>query len=95
MEWTKTHEYDPKGSRYVHIRWDNAFIVDNNPEGRFSGIYHVDAHINEIEVYSNTAEVKRSSFVFELNGNQLVLTSTTGDKEVIMEYVKINYLPKH
>lgn len=91
----KSHEYNPKGTRYVHIRWDNFFISDNGPQGRTSGVYHVDAHINEIEVYDNKATVTRRSFVFELNGDRLVLTSVAGDNEIIMDYKKINYLPKH
>ena len=91
----KSHEYNPKGTRYVQIRWDNFFISDNGPEGRSSGVYHVDAHINEIEVYYNKAVVSRQSFVFELDGDRLILTSTTGDKELILAYKKINYLPKH
>lgn len=91
----KSLEYNPKGTRYVQIRWDNFFITDNGPQGRTSGVYHVDAHINEIEVYYNKSTVTRQSFVFEQEGDRLVLTSVAGDKEVIMGFKKINYLPKH
>jgi len=89
-----TDKFDPKGKRYLFLRWDQTFITQNSPKGRIMGVYKVHAHKPEIEMIPYGENCERTFWTFSIAKNILITKLLNSDKEIKMEYKKINYFPQ-
>jgi len=87
-------KYNPDNNMYLFFRWDNVFLVGNSPMGKMSGIYRVNGKLDEVEMFYNNATKDRSTWSIDQEKNSLILTSINNEKEIIMQYVKIDHLPQ-
>jgi len=90
-----TREWDPKLNRYIILKWDNTFTDVNTPDGTSkAGMYRVETRRNEVELIHNSAECKREVWKYEISDKKLVLSRMGEGNELILEYKRIDKLPK-
>jgi hypothetical protein len=70
-----TDTYDPNDDRYLFLRWDRVFVMDNTPEGRLTGYWHTHGHRPEVTLLFHDTSIPVESYMISIKGNILTLTN--------------------
>ena len=77
-----TEKYDPNDNRYLFVRWDRIFVMDNTPSGRLTGYWHTDGHRPEVTFLYHDTSNPVESFTITMEGKNLILKSDTKEIEL-------------
>ena len=80
---------NPDGKRFLFLKWDRLFNIQNTPEGRLSGVYRIHGHKSKLELTYFGDDCIREYWDFEISDTTLKLISVNTTAEIVKEYERI------
>jgi hypothetical protein len=82
---------DPTQKRYIFIRWDRIFVVDNTDDGRITGFWHMNGHRPILTLIFHDRARENETYEVTFEGSTMQMKNY--DKNSVLKYTRIDKFP--